>query len=424
MIGEGRGKIKGATHVPPRRRSTPPHSSDGRRAPAARSSEEDASPSASAPASPAPRRRLSRELHELRGYYEDLLSSLEDGVIVLDPDGRLVWLNQAGEELTGFSAGQVRGRRVEEVFPPPAPLASLAGKTIGMGRSHADFDATVVRADGTRLAVSAVASLVSDPQGATRGIVLVLRDLSRVRDLEVQAHRADRLAALGILAAGMAHEVRNPLVGIRAAAQLLEKEPGFAGEWREFTGVIIRQVDRLNRLVDDLLAFAGQRPLARQPADVHQLLGEALRLEGPALQAAGIQVARQYDPALPAVAADPDRLLQVFLNLLRNGIEAMSDRRGTLSVRTRFERVAPQCGGRPAAVVEIQDQGPGIPPRVQAQLFNPFFTTKAKGSGLGLPISQRIVEEHGGAIEVQGREGEGAVFRVLLPIASEPGGRA
>jgi two-component system nitrogen regulation sensor histidine kinase GlnL len=364
---------------------------------------------------------LAAALEELRAYHEDLLSSLQDGVIILDPDGRIVSLNQAAEELTGFSRSQVAGRHLNEVFPPPSPLAALAVKTVAMNRSHADFDAHVVRSDGTRLTVSTVVSLVSDPTGENRGIVLVLRDLSRVRDMEEQLRRSDRLAALGVLAAGVAHEVRNPLVGIRAAAQLMEGEPAFPPTMREFTGIIIRQVDRLNRIVNELLTFAGQQPLQRRPCNINQILEEALRLLEPTLEGARIVVVRRYDPEIPAVAGDPDRLLQVFLNLARNGVEAMANG-GELTVRTRFERVAPQCGGGAAAVTEVSDRGSGIPPEVQRHLFNPFFTTKDSGTGLGLPISVRIVEEHGGTIEVQSRVGEGTTFRVLLPLAGDEEG--
>lgn len=366
---------------------------------------------------------LTAALGELRAYYEDLLSSLQDGVIILDPAGRIVSLNQAAEELTGFSGSQVAGRLIGEVFPPPAPLSSLAAKTAGQGRSHADFDAALTRADGSRLTVSAVASQVSNPRGESRGIVLVLRDTSRVRELEEHLRRSERLAALGILAAGVAHEIRNPLVGVRGAAQLLEREPDFPPALREFTGIIIREVDRLNRIVGDLLAFAGQRPLRIQSCNVHRVMEEALRLEEAGLQARAVAVLRRYDPQLPAVAGDPERLLQVFLNLIRNGAEAMAGGAGELQIRTRFERVAPQCGGRAAAVVEFADRGPGIPAELQAQLFNPFFTTKAEGTGLGLPISLRIVEEHGGAMEVQSQLGQGSTFRVLLPIAADDEGR-
>jgi len=366
--------------------------------------------------------QLAAALEKLRAYYEDLLSSLEDGVIVLNTEGRILWLNQAAEELTGFSGSQIAGRPIGEVFPPPAPLASLVAKTTSQQRSHADFDATLARADGVRLTVSAVASLVSNPRGERRGAVLVLRDLSRVRELEDQLQRSERLAALGVLAAGVAHEVRNPLVGVRAAAQLMERESGFPPSLREFTGTIIREVDRLDRIIDGLLAFAGRRRLRVQPCNVNQVVEEALRLEESSLRAGSVCVVRRYDPELPAVAGDPDRLLQVFLNLIRNGAEAMAGGAGELQVRTRFERLAPQCGGRSAAVAEIVDRGAGIPAEMREQLFNPFFTTKHGGTGLGLPISQRIVEEHGGAIEVQSQPETGTTFRVLLPIAPDEEG--
>jgi two-component system nitrogen regulation sensor histidine kinase GlnL len=362
---------------------------------------------------------LSAALQELRAYYEDLLSSLQDGVIILDPAGRIVSLNQAAEELTGFSGSQIAGRLIQEVFPPPAPLSSLVARTASQEMSHADFDATLTRSDGARVTVSMVASLVSNPRGESRGVVLVLRDLSRVKELEEQVQRSDRLAALGVLAAGVAHEVRNPLVGVRAAAQLMERESGFPPTLQEFTGIIIREVDRLNRLVGDLLAFAGRGRLRIQPCNVNQVVEEALRLEESALQTGVITVVRRYDPAVPAVAADPERLLQVFLNLIRNGTQAMAGGVGELQLRTRFERVAPQCSGRAAAVIEVSDRGPGIPPEIQAQVFNPFFTTKDGGTGLGLPISLRIVEEHGGAIEVHSELGQGTTFRVLLPITPE-----
>jgi len=248
-------------------------------------------------------------------------------------------------------------------------------------------------------------------------LVLVLRDLSRVRELEEQVRRSERLAGLGVLAAGIAHEVRNPLVGVRGAAQLLEGEPAFPAALREYTGMIIRQVDRLNRLVGELLTLAEQRPLEPQPCNLHHVLEEALRLAEGGQRPGRFQILRQYDPEVPAAAGDFDRLLQVFLNLVRNAMEAMPEG-GELTVRTRFERVAPQCGGRPAVRVDVQDRGPGLPEEVRSRLFTPFYTTKDGGTGLGLAVSLRIVAEHGGAIEAENRPGGGAAFRVILPAAA------
>ena len=363
---------------------------------------------------------LARQLQERGAYYEDLLGSLQDGLLILDEAGRIRSMNPAAEELTGLSATQAAGRSLAELFPPPAPLAALAARTVAAGRSHADFDGALVRSDGAVLAVSAMASVVRDAAGRSRGLVLVLRDLSHMRELEEQLRRSERLAGLGILAAGIAHEVRNPLVGVRGAAQLLETEPTFPPHLREYTGMIVRQVDRLNRLVGDLLALAEPRPLAPRPCNVHHVLEEALRLVESRPAPPRLQILRLYDPEIPAVAGDFDRLLQVFLNLARNAAEAMPGG-GELAVGTRFERAAPQCGGRPAVQVEFQDRGPGLPDAVRPRLFTPFFSTKDGGTGLGLAISLRIVLEHQGAIEALNRPGGGATFRVVLPVTSDQG---
>jgi two-component system nitrogen regulation sensor histidine kinase GlnL len=222
------------------------------------------------------------------------------------------------------------------------------------------------------------------------------------------------------MAAGVAHEVRNPLVGIRAAAQFLEGDAAFTAGLREYTGVIIREVDRLNAIVEDLLSFASPKPVQFAPCNLNRVLEETLAVKGAALAAAGISVSRIYDPQLPPILGDPPRLHQVFLNLLRNAAEAMPGG-GALTVRTRFERLSARLGGRAAAVAEVADAGPGVPPDRVPHLFNPFFTTKPRGTGLGLAISLRIVEDHGGAIEVQAGAGRGATFAVILPLAPAAG---
>lgn len=364
-------------------------------------------------------RTAGESLETVRAEYEDLLASLQDGIVVVDRDLRIRTMNPSAEELTGAAISQVAGQHLGAALPAFAPLASLANKTLALGRNHADFDVQLVQAGGREHQVSVAASLLSNQVGEPRGVVLVLRDLSRVRDLEERVRRSDRLAAIGVLAAGIAHEVRNPLVGIRAAAQLAEREPTFSAELREYTGMIIRQVDRLNRVVEGVLAFAGTRPLDRRACNVNQIVEEVLQLEATVLHDRNIPVRRLYDPELPLVLGDSDRLMQVFLNLVRNAIDALAGRAGSLTISTRFERVAPACGGHAAAVIEVVDQGAGIPAEVQQKLFDPFFTTKDGGTGLGLPISLKIVEDHGGTIEVVSRAGKGSTFRVWLPVADE-----
>jgi two-component system nitrogen regulation sensor histidine kinase GlnL len=371
-------------------------------------------------------KRLGRECEELRvsldsmqAHYEDLLESLQDAMIVIDPGGRVRSVNQAAEELIGVSAQPLAGRTVEQVFSDHRALRELVRKTLESGRTHTDFDARLARQDGTQVAVSAVASVISDATGEARGVVLALRDQTRIRELENRLSRSDRLAALGTVAAGVAHEIRNPLAGIRGAAQLLEGERDFLPAFKEYTSVIIKEVDRLAAIVETLLSFASPRTPVLRPCNLHEVLDNLLFLEQGPMGACGVSVQRHYDPQLPEILADPSEIRQVFLNLIRNGVEAMPAG-GELMIRTRYERASQRCRGLSVAVAEIIDQGAGIDPAIERRLFTPFFTTKDEGTGLGLAICLRIVEDHGGAMETRSEPGKGSSFRVLLPLAQQP----
>lgn len=362
---------------------------------------------------------LSASIESMRAYYEDLLGSLQDGIIIVEPDGHIRSINQAAEELTGLSAQMLQGKPFEQIFPNDRSLQELVLKTMESGRTRADFDARLTRQDGSQVVISAVASLLSDGTGQARGTVLALRDQTGIRELEERLQRSDRLAALGTVAAGVAHEVRNPLAGLRGAAQLLEGERDFPPALKEYTLVIVKEVDRLGAIVEQLLSFATPRGPVLRSCNLHEILDSLLFLERVPLGAANITVQRQYDPQLPDILADPSEIQQLFLNLVRNGVEAMPSG-GELTVLTRYERSAKRCGGRSVAVAEIVDQGSGFDSEIERHLFTPFFTTKERGTGLGLAICLRIVEDHGGAMEATSSPGRGSRFRVLLPLAKQP----
>ncbi len=362
---------------------------------------------------------LRASLESMRAHYGDLLESLQDAIIVIDPGGRVRSVNQAAEELIGLSAQPLAGRSFEQVFSDHRALRELVRKTLDSGRTHTDFDARLARQDGTQVAVSAVASVISDAKGEARGVVLALRDQTRLRELEERLSRSDRLAALGTVAAGVAHEIRNPLAGLRGAAQLLEGEPEFLPAFKEYTSVIIKEVDRLAAIVETLLSFASPRTPVLRPCNLHEILDNVLFLEQGPTRACGVNIQRYYDPQLPEILADPAEIRQVFLNLLRNGVEAMPAG-GELTIRTRYERASQRCRGLSVAVAEFIDQGAGIDPEIERHLFTPFFTTKDGGTGLGLAICLRIVEDHGGAMEATSQFGRGSSFRVLLPLARQP----
>ena len=362
--------------------------------------------------------KLRVSLESMQTYYEDLLGSLQDAIIVVDPGGRVRSVNQAAEELTGLSAQPLSGRPFEQAFSNHRPLRELVRKTLESGRTHTDFDARLTRLDGSQVAVSANASLISDANGEALGVVLALREQTRIRELEERLSRSDRLAALGTVAAGVAHEIRNPLAGLRGAAQLLEGERNFPAAFKEYTSVIIKEVDRLAAIVETLLSFASPRAPVLRPCNLHEILDSVLFLEQVPLRACGVMVHRQYDPQLPEILADPAEIRQLFLNLIRNGVEAMPGG-GELTLRTRYERSSQRCRGLSVAVTEIIDQGGGIDPAIERHLFTPFFTTKKGGTGLGLAICLRIVEDHGGAMEAASQPGKGSSFHVLLPLAKQ-----
>jgi two-component system nitrogen regulation sensor histidine kinase GlnL len=268
--------------------------------------------------------------------------------------------------------------------------------------------------------VSVSVSPLEDRSGDIRGSIVLVRDLTHRKELEEDLRRSDRLAVLGTLAAGLAHEIKNPLGGIKAAAQLLKREGRANASVQEYTEIIVREVDRVNGLIEQLLDLT--HPVKFHPAalNIHELIDEVLLLEGVEMEKGSVRVRKQFDPSLPPIWGDRAQLTQVFLNLVKNAVQAV-ERRGCLTITTRIEtdfHIREAGKGRSRFIrVEVQDNGRGIPAADLASIFSPFFTTKEKGAGLGLAICHRIITEHGGLIRVDSRAGEGALFKISLPVA-------
>ncbi|GIW41904.1 MAG: hypothetical protein KatS3mg076_2481 [Candidatus Binatia bacterium] len=225
--------------------------------------------------------------------------------------------------------------------------------------------------------------------------------------------RADRLSAIGTLAAGIAHEIRNPLVSIQTFFQLAPQRLGDKEFLDEFLRLTSNEVKRISDLIGELLSFARSPTPSRKPVSLNQVVDGILKLLEPQLRKARIELRVDLDPELPPVEADPDQLKQVFLNLVLNSVQAMERTGGELFVSTA--QVTHQ--GRPMLQVQIRDSGPGIPAKILEHIFDPFFTTKEKGTGLGLAIAHQVVTEHGGVILVESEPGKGALFAVRLPAA-------
>lgn len=337
--------------------------------------------------------------------HEDILDSLVTAVLRLDPAGQVDYLNPAAADLLETSPRHARGKRLEELLPADESLPALARRA----RDH-----------GEPLALAETSLYCGLPPGRRR---LVACDIVPIEDgLQVELQVLDRHqlalqdtghlqnhAAQRLLFQALAHEIKNPLSGMRGAAQLLATEISDPA-LREYLDVMLRETGRLRDLVDSLLGPA--RPPRLAATNIHVVLDHVGRLL--AGTARGIAWRRDYDPSLPDLLADPDQLAQVFLNLVGNALEAMEDAGGVLVIRTRIERRYGVSQG-PAIRVDVEDTGPGVPPRLADSLFLPLVTSRADGTGLGLPIAQDIVQRHGGMIDWQSERGK-TVFSVVLPI--------
>jgi PAS domain S-box-containing protein len=357
-----------------------------------------------------------------------LLASLPDAVIGVRPDLTVFLWNSAAEALTGRSATRALERLLSECLGPEARLTRHLSETVRLAEGRAEAESEITATDGRAVAVSVLTAPIHAPSGALRGAVAVLRDLSRLRALEAEVRRGERLAALGQMALALAHEIRNPLGAIRGVAQLLGDELG-AGPFREHVTVMLAEIDRVNRVMEALLDLG--RPLAFTfgPVNLHELLERVSLLAEPAARGQEVQLVRRYDPSLPPLWADADRLVQVFQNLVQNGVEAMPGG-GRLTLTTRLSldtvyggRVDAGAGPRPLVEVQVADEGEGIPAELLDRVFDPFVTTKPRGLGLGLALAHRIVEEHRGALRVASTPGKGTTFSCYLPVAP-PGAAA
>lgn len=360
-----------------------------------------------------------------REYISGIVDSIRDGVVVIDQGQRITHWNQTMAQRYGLALEQVRQTRLEDTLPDLCagefrePLSRLLSGQV----SHLSLE-------GVRFGVAperiwrVIGAPLREAPGRTAGAVLVLVDITEHLALEEQVQRSEKLAAVGQLAAGVAHEIGTPLNVISGSAEYLLMGDVGSGTPAPELRTIISEVDRIAGLVKQLLAFARHEPPRQQAVDLRPVIEEILVLLRRQLEKQGIEVVVELDPTLPAVAGDPHQLQQVVLNLLMNAWQAMpAGGRLDLVVRDLSADPAQKDAGAHPGWVElsIRDTGCGIAAHHLARIFDPFFTTKevGQGTGLGLAIAQRIVEDHGGQIAVSSQPGVGTVMAVRLPVSRE-----
>ncbi len=359
---------------------------------------------------------------ELNGYYATVLDSVGDGVIVVSLEGLVTLMNPAAEEMTGRSRRQTLEVPFATAFSSEPLLVEMVARTAASGISRSDQDNVVLKSSGRLIPVNATTVPLMQPDGEAIGVILTLRDLTSIRELEAAVRQADRLSTLGTLAAGLAHEVKNPLGGIKGAAQLLERELDPDSELLEYPRVMIRETERIDRIIRQLLELASPKGPRYSPVNLHRVLGDIILLQREVASAREISIATGFDPSIPPIMADEAQLTQVFLNLIRNALEAMTEGgRLTVTSRVLADYQLGRTEGRNRMVaVEVADTGPGIVPENLPKVGTPFYSTKEGGTGLGLAICQKIVAEHRGMLKIDSQPGQGTRISVLLPLVQSP----
>jgi two-component system nitrogen regulation sensor histidine kinase GlnL len=367
----------------------------------------------------APSAAKAAPLHSSGADEAAILNAIDVAVVVVDSENRLRYANATAEQFFGASTLQLLGMPLETHIPADSPLFSLIEQARNEGIGVSEYGVSLITPRlGPRLVTFQVTPLIETPGS----VIVSLHERSNALKIDRQLTHRNAARSVTAMASMLAHEVKNPLSGIRGAAQLLEQTA--APEDKQLTRLICEETDRICALVDRMDMFSDKAPFNRQAVNIHLIL-QRVRVIAENGFARHVRFRETYDPSLPPVFGDRDQLVQVFLNLLKNAAEAAPVRGAEIHISTAYRHgmrlAVPGAGSRLdlPLVVTIQDNGEGIPDDLRAHLFDPFVTTKAGGSGLGLALVAKVIGDHGGVVEFEG-EPRRTRFHVRLPVVSAP----
>jgi signal transduction histidine kinase len=341
-------------------------------------------------------------------YIENILRTMDSGVITVDASGQVAVVNATAETLTRLPRTALRSLTIDTL---PSPLASQLRDTLADGQPRLQVETSIPIDSNQLLPIVCSTAALRDEKSAIHGALIVFSDLSKLKALESEKRRAERLAAFGTLVSGIAHEIKNPLVAIKTFAELLPERFQETDFREDFAKVVITEIDRIDDLVARLRGLAIPSPHPGGAIDLRDPIVDTLALLRAQLEQSRVAVVREFQDEEPYVVADIPQLKQLFLNLFINALEAMG-RDGELTVRVSRKRLQEETW----IIAEVADTGPGIPESIRADIFNPFFTTKPRGSGLGLAICRGIVDAHRGTIRAEARhDRRGTVIIVEFP---------
>jgi two-component system sensor histidine kinase PilS (NtrC family) len=348
-----------------------------------------------------------QSLASLRALHERIVESIRSGLVTTDLQGRIYSFNAAAAEITGYDEADVRGQDASIFFGELKEIIADSMDLVGLAEVSPRFEANCLTADGLRLRLGFSVSPLYSEAGETTGTVITFQDLTHIRALEETSRRQDRLAAIGRMAASIAHEIRNPLAAMRGSIQMLRADMEGESSQTELMEIILRESDRLNRIISDFLNYARPRSIIQAEVDVAALLRQTFTLLRNSAETNESHIIEEDVPHTPVlIDADSEQLQQVFWNLARNALQSMP---GGGKLRTTVQRHTHN-----RLRIAFSDTGRGMSPEQVERLFEPFSSTTG-GTGLGLSIVYQIIRDHGGTINVRSREGQGTTITIELP---------
>ncbi len=352
---------------------------------------------------------LDRSYKEIKTLTGNVFEAMHSAVVAVDENGRIVMLNRLAEELFGVSRDHAVRQDYDSVFPNDPCLLKPAFEK---KRTTREVETEFRTLSGEDKALIVGTSCLFDEEKKFKGAVAVIHDITELKKFEEEAKRAERLSALGNLAAGVAHEIRNPLNAISITAQRLKSEfvpEKDQDEYSSFTEIILNEIKRLDGIINQFLSLAKAHKLNLVPTDMNEFLAEVTSLAEVEAEVKGVELIRAID-RLPEMKIDRDEMKKAILNIMLNAVQATPSS-GSLTVRSYLD------DSQTSMVIEITDSGAGIPTEDISKIFQPYFSTKEKGTGLGLSIAHRIISDHKGRIEVKSQRGKGTTFTIKLPVA-------
>jgi PAS domain S-box-containing protein len=358
--------------------------------------------------------RLQKELIETKNFLESIVEKAGDAISVVDLEGRVLYWNEGAERIYGYRKEEVMARPLSDFLYPsdPSLRAEEEKRTVQVmarviqGEGVPNLEVKRQTKDGREIITSMTVSPLKGADGRIIGASRICKDITHLRKAEERLALAERLSSLGELTAGVAHELRNPLAGIKINTQVLSRKKDLSDMEKRLLAGTEEGIEKIQKIVDDMLHFAKPKPSHFKEEEINEVVEKSVTILQTKLKKGNIALVFKQGKGLPRIRIDIHQVQQVLINLMLNAIQAMN-KGGTLALRT-----FPENGG---VAVEIKDTGTGISPSHLKKIFDPFFTTKSEGTGLGLSISAKILENHGAAIDVNSEEGRGSTFTIRFP---------